>query len=225
MNPPSPDRRRLSRVLALLVRAHGPRQWRRRGTALDVLVGTILSQNTSGANSSAAFRQLTERFSTWDAAADAPVRTIERCIRVSGLSRIKAPRIRRILRQIRRERGRMDLQFLNRLGPQEAYRYLLRFDGVGPKTANCVLLFAFAMPVLPVDTHVHRLAKRLGWVARTATPTQTQEILTPRIAPQHRYAMHVLLIAHGRSVCLARRPRCRECVLAKLCPSAAIEPP
>ena len=214
--------RRIGRIIDLLERHHGRREWRSRGPAVDVLVATILSQNTSGANSSAGYKRLRERFGDWDSVADAPTRSIERCIRVSGLSRIKAPRIRRILRAIRLERGRIDLQFLRRLGADKAGRHLTRFNGVGPKTAGCVLLFAFGMKVLPVDTHVRRLAERLGLAPAGASPEQTEEILTSLVAPNRRYALHVLLIAHGRSVCRARNPLCASCPLACLCPTAAV---
>jgi endonuclease-3 len=214
--------RTLRRVLELLRLAYGRRPWRRWGRAVDVLVATILSQNTSNANSSAGYRQLRRRFRSWQAAADAPVAQVEQCIRVSGLSRIKAPRIQRILRQIRdgSSDGRISLEHLRRLAPRQAYEELLAYDGVGPKTASCVLLFSLGMPLFPVDTHVERIAKRLGWIGAKATAEQVQEALTPLIAPEDRYEMHVLLIAHGRQTCKARGERCDWCSLAGLCPSA-----
>ncbi len=183
-----------------------------------MLVGTILSQNTSGANSSAGYRALRERFATWEQVADAPVRQIERCIRVSGLSRIKAPRIRAILRAVRADRGRVDLEFLGSLPPQEGSAYLMQFTGIGPKTAWCVLLFAFGMAVFPVDTHIRRIACRLGLIGPKTTAEGACEILTPLIRPADRYALHLLLVAHGRTICLARRPRCDHCRLLQLCP-------
>ena len=220
MSAPKPTRRRIAGILSLLQRAHGERPWRRWGKGVDVLVGTILSQNTNKANSSAGFRELTRRFSSWDKVADAPVSAIEKCIRVSGLSRVKAPRIRRILRQIRDDRGRIDLEFLKRRPPQEGLDYLMGFTGVGDKTARCVLLFAFGLPVFPVDTHVNRLSRRLGLVPPNSSPEKTQEFLTPLIPPEKRYALHVLLIAHGREICHARGPQCGDCVLSRRCPSA-----
>lgn len=209
-------RRRLRAVLARLKRAYGPARRSRRGSGVDALVGTILSQNTSAANSSAGFERL-RKLGDWDAVADAPVGRIERAIRVSGLSRIKAPRIRRILRRLRRDRGRIDLQFLREAGADEAFEYLVGFDGVGPKTALCVLLFAFGKEVFPVDTHVHRLARRLGALDDSVPAGRAHQVLTPLIDPPDRYAMHVLLIAHGREVCRARSPLCGRCVLASLC--------
>ena len=209
--------RRLRAVLTRLRRAVGRRQWPGRGNAVDQLVATILSQNTTGANSSVGYRRLKERFRTWHAVADAPVEEVERCIRICGLSRIKAPRIGNILRRIRAERGRIDLEFLAEMSPQAACEQLVRFDGIGPKTALCVLLFALGMPVFPVDTHIYRIARRLGVLGESVGPARAHEVLTPRIAPADRYEMHVLLIAHGRQICRARRPKCPDCPIRSLC--------
>ena len=206
------------RILALLTRAYGPRPWKCWGRGVDVLVETILSQNTSDTNSAAGFRQLRRRFKSWNQVADADVNEIERHIRVAGLSRQKAPRIRNILREIRQTRGKIDLQFLRELGDQEACKYLTSFKGVGPKTANCVLLFAFGKAMFPVDTHIHRIAQRLGLIPPKATAEQAHELLLPMIAPADRYSLHILLIEHGRKTCQAVNPECDVCVLCKMCP-------
>jgi endonuclease III len=208
----------MRRILPLLRRAYGPRPPECWGDGVSVLVDTILSQNTSAANSDAGYRQLRRRFRSWNQVADAPVEEVERHIRVSGLSNQKAPRIQAILRRIRDERGRIDLQFLRDLPDDKAYAYLRAFPGVGPKTACCTLLFAFNKALFPVDTHIHRIARRLGLVGPRATADQAHDLLTPRIAPQDRYETHVLLIEHGRKTCRAINPRCSECALLKLCP-------
>jgi endonuclease-3 len=210
--------RKLREVLKRLQRAYGCPRWKFWGPPVDVLIATILSQNTSKANSTAGFARLTETFPEWDAVADAPVQQIERCIHVSGLGKTKAPRIRSILRQIRKCHGRIALGFLSDMTPDEAYRYLTAFDGVGPKTAWCVLLFSVGMKVFPVDTHIHRIAIRLGVLSANASSERAHELLMPLIAPRNRYAMHVLLIEHGRRICLARRPRCERCVILQHCP-------
>ena len=185
---------------------------------MSVLVDTILSQNTSAANSDAGYRQLRRRFRSWNKVADAPVEEVERHIRVSGLSNQKAPRIQAILRRIREQRGRIDLQFLADLPDDQAYAYLRSFPGVGPKTACCTLLFAFNKALFPVDTHIHRIARRLGIVGPRAAAEQTHDLLTPLIPPKDRYETHVLLIEHGRKTCRAVNPRCADCVLLRLCP-------
>lgn len=205
-------------LLPLLRRAYGPRPPQYWGDGVSVLVDTILSQNTSAANSDAGYRQLRRRFRSWKQVADAPVEEIERHIRVSGLSNQKAPRIQAILRRIREQRGKIDLQFLRDLPDDQAYAYLRGFPGVGPKTACCTLLFAFNKALFPVDTHIHRIARRLGLVGPKATAEQTHDLLTPTIPPEDRYEAHVLLIEHGRKACRAINPRCAECVLLKSCP-------
>jgi endonuclease-3 len=209
----------MSRILKRLEGVYGPRPLRRWGKAVPVLVETILSQNTSNRNSAAGFKILRRTFASWDDVADAPVEAVERAIRISGLSNIKAPRIQAILRQIRDAHGRIDLEFLKRRAPAEAMAYLRAFTGVGPKTANCVLLFSFGMPLFPVDTHIHRLAIRLEFIPGKATAEQAHDLLSEAIRPGERYSLHVLLIEHGRKVCKPRRPRCGECVLLTLCPT------
>jgi endonuclease-3 len=213
-------RAKLKRILKLLTEGYGPRPWKCWGKGVDVLVDTILSQNTSNKNSDAGYRKLRRRFRSWNQVADAPVEEVEKCIRISGLSRIKAPRIQQILRQIKKAQGKIDLQFLNERTDEEAFQYLRSFKGVGPKTAACTLLFAFSKAVFPVDTHIHRIARRLGIVGEKVSAEGAQETLTPLIAPEDRYAMHVLLIEHGRKRCVAINPKCDQCVLRRMCPSA-----
>jgi endonuclease-3 len=205
-------------ILQRLRAAYGPRPARTWGRGVEVLVETILSQNTSNRNSEAAYRQLRRRFRTWDAVADAPVEEVERWIRTAGLSRIKAPRIQAILRQVRQERGRITLEFLKRGTVEEAIAYLRRFKGIGPKTIDCLLLFAFAMPVFPVDTHIHRIARRLKWIGPKVSAEKAHDVLEPAIPAGDRYEMHVLLIEHGRKTCKAINPRCARCVLLEVCP-------
>jgi endonuclease III len=212
-----PDRI-MSQILRRLRRAYGPRPWKCWGRGVDVLIDTILSQNTSNANSDAGYRQLRRRFRSWNLVADAPVDEVERHIRVSGLSKQKAPRIQAILRQIKSDRGRIDLQFLREADEQSAYEYLTNFKGVGPKTANCVMLFAFGHAVFPVDTHIHRIARRLKLIGARDSAEKAHDLLKPMIAPKDRYEMHVLLIEHGRKTCRAINPKCERCVLLAMCP-------
>jgi endonuclease-3 len=210
--------KQISLMLNRLRKAYGPRPWKCWGKGVDVLVDTILSQNTSNKNSDAGYRQLRRRFRSWNQVADAPVGEVERHIRVSGLSNQKAPRIQTILRDIRTQHGKIDLQFLQSMGEQEAYEYLTKFKGVGPKTANCVQLFAFGHAVFPVDTHIHRIARRLKLIPPRASAERAHELLKPMIRPKNRYEMHVLLIEHGRKTCKAINPRCAECTLLEMCP-------
>lgn len=215
--------RRLNRILPRLRRQYGPRPPQIWGDGISVLVETILSQNTSNKNSEAGYRQLRRRFKSWNQVMVAPVEEVERHIRVSGLSNQKAPRIQSILRQIKERHGKIDLQFLDEMSDEAAFDYLMQFNGVGPKTANCVLLFAFGKELFPVDTHIHRIAIRLGLLDEKSTAEQAHDILKPLIVPKDRYEMHVLLIDHGRKTCKAKSPKCEECCLLKLCPTGKLK--
>ena len=161
----------------------------------------------------------------WDRAADAPLWALAAAIRPAGLHRQKARCIRAILRRIRAERGRATLDFLRRWPTGRIKEYLGDLPGVGPKTAACVLLFSLRRPVLPVDTHVHRVTRRLGLIGPRTTAEQDHEVLAAAVPPRKVYAFHVLLIEHGRRICHARRPECYRCVLNDICPSAFTFPP
>ena len=169
--------------------------------------------------------RLRQTLPDWNRAADASLSTIAAAIKPAGLHRQKARSIRAILRHIRAERGRISLDFLRRWPTDRIKEYLLALSGVGPKTAACVLLFSLRRPVLPVDTHVHRVSGRLGLIGPRITAEQAHDVLAAIVPPQKVYAFHVLLIEHGRKVCHARRPACGECVLSDICPSAFTFPP
>ncbi len=209
--------RRIRAIVARLTEAYGPRPWRRHGNALDGLIRTILSQNTTDVNSRAAFASLKRQFSSWHECLDAPVARIEFAIRRGGLAKQKAGRIKNILGELKRQRGRLSLQFLARLPVEEAMTWLCGLVGVGPKTAACVLMFNFNKPVLPVDTHVHRVSGRLGLIEPKATAEHAHQSLQGVCPPELIYPFHVLMIAHGRRTCQARRPACPRCPLRSLC--------
>jgi len=221
---PSSDRPppRVATILRRLQRAYGPRPWRARGTPLDSLIATILSQHTNDSNSGAAMERLLTAFDSWDEVADAPESRIARAIRVAGLHRQKARTIRQVLRRIREDRGEVGLKFLRRLPTPDVKAYLRALPGVGPKTAACVLMFCLKRPVLPVDTHVHRVSRRLGLIGEKTSAEQAHDVLAERVPDEKVYAFHVLLIQHGREVCHARRPDHAACVLEDICPSAGL---
>jgi len=208
---------RLTAIQAVLAAAYGSRPYRPHRDAVSELVLTILSQNTADVNSSRAFDQLRATFGSWEAIAQAPVEAVAQTIRSGGLADIKARRIQNALRAIHAARGAYDLDFLADLPLDEARAWLLKLDGVGPKTAACVLLFSLGRPVMPVDTHVHRVSRRLGLVPRRATPPQVQAILEAVLPAEAIYPFHLQLIAHGRATCKAQRPRCDACPLAEWC--------
>jgi endonuclease III len=184
---------------------------------LDALVATILSQNTSDTNSSRAFESLKSRFATWDEVRLAPSAQVVRAIRSGGLARVKARRIRSILRQIHSVRGGTSLEHLRRASDEQIREALCSYDGVGPKTAACVLLFHLGRADFPVDTHVHRVTRRLGWIAASMTAERAYEHLLSRVPERLRYTLHVNLVTLGRDLCRSRRPSCPGCPLRRAC--------
>jgi endonuclease III len=189
---------------------------------LDELILTILSQNTSDTNSGRAFESLRRRFPTWEAVARAPRRAVESAIRAGGLARIKSRVIQETLRRIRRERGGFDLEFLRRIPVPEAIGWLRGFRGVGDKTACCVLLFGCGRAAFPVDTHILRIARRLGWIGAAAGAPEAHRRLAEAVPERRCYEIHVNLITLGRTLCRPRRPRCPECPLRTECRHAWI---
>jgi len=182
-------------------------------------VYTVLSQNTADVNTARTFAALTARFPTWSAARDAPLAEIVAAISLGGLATTKAPRIKQILVAISSRTGEPDLSELDGMDDEQALAYLQGLPGVGPKTAACVLMFALGRPAMPVDTHVYRVARRLGLLAPTTTVEQAHRLLTELAGPQNVYPLHVNLVTHGRRVCHARQPECSCCPLAHICPS------
>ncbi len=198
---------------------YGEPVWLPHGDPMTELVLTILSQNTSDANSGRAFMRLRQRFPTWGSLLAAPVVEIEDAIAVGGLARIKAPRIKAALGAVLEKRGSFDLEFLREMPLAEAKDWLRSLSGVGPKTAACVLMFALGRPALPVDTHVHRVAQRLGLVPARAGAAEAHEILESMLRPEEVYPFHIALIKHGRRLCRAQRPLCVQCPLLDGCPA------
>lgn len=188
------------------------------GDPIAELVLTILSQNTSDTNSGRAFIHLMRSFPSWQAIAEAPVEEVEAAITPGGLARQKAPRIQAALRAVVEHAGSWDLDFLRALPLEEARGWLRALPGVGPKTAACVLLFSLGRPALPVDTHVERVARRLGLIPQNATAERAHTLLEALVPPGDYYPFHMLLIKHGRRTCSARRPACERCPLVE-CPA------
>jgi endonuclease-3 len=209
----------MERIIALLEREYGRLEWHPDGKPLAGLVRTILSQNTSDTNSRRAFEMLISTFGSWEAIASAPVEEIAYAIKAGGLSKIKAARIKQILNQIRDEQGDISLDFLKSTDAPEAKDYLMRLPGVGEKTANCVLLFSLGKPCLPVDTHVFRVAKRLGLIDARTSIKKAHYLLQQQLPPSKVYQFHIHMIEHGRKVCHARNPECDRCILRNDCPS------
>ena len=215
-------RRRLAAIQRRLRAAYGAPPAPRRLPPLDELILTVLSQNTNDTNRDRAYADLRGRFPTWDEVADAPLPAIARAIRRGGLGPTKSVRIREILRELRGQEIPLDARAFARMRSRALWDLLVGLRGVGPKTAACVLLFSLGRPFFPVDTHVHRVARRLGLVPAAADAVAAQALLQDAVPPADVYALHMLLIRHGRDVCLARRPLCSRCPLAALCPRIGV---
>jgi endonuclease-3 len=148
---------------------------------------------------------------------NAPESEIVETIRPAGLANQKGPRIQAALRYVREERGDIKLDFLADLPLDEAKTWLTAIKGIGPKTAAIILLFAFGRPAFPVDTHVHRITRRLGLIGPKVTADKAHPILENMGNPETFYPLHLNLIQHGREICLARQPKCQQCSLRPYC--------
>jgi len=204
-------------VYRRLAEVYGLPQWRNTLPPLDELISTILSQNTNDRNRDLAFQRLRERFSTWEAVRDAPTEAVIEAIRPAGLGNQKGPRIQQVLRQISAERGSLDLSFLQDWPAEEALAWLMRFQGVGPKTAAIVLVFSLGKPAFPVDTHIYRVSGRIGLRPPHLTVEQTHQYLAGVFKPDQYAPGHLNLIRLGRETCHARKPNCSACPVNGLC--------
>jgi endonuclease-3 len=180
----------------------------------------VLSQHTSDVNADRAFASLRAAFPTWEEVVAAPEAAVADAIRSGGLANTKAPRIQAILREVRDREGADDLGRLRDLPDAEARAYLTSLPGIGPKTAAVVLSFALGRDAIPVDTHVHRVARRLGLVPPKASAEQADRLLHALVPDGLRTRLHVGLIRLGREICKAPIPRCALCPLKDLCPTA-----
>jgi endonuclease-3 len=206
-------------VATQLRRRYGAPGRRRRGAPFDALVATVLSQNTTDANSARTFAALRARFPRWEDMAAAPPRRIAAAIRAGGLADVKAAYLKAITRRVLTERGRLSLSFLARMSTAAAQDWLTALPGVGVKTARVVLLFAFGRDCFPVDTHILRLSRRLGFIPARAGAAVAHRWWDDHCPPRLAYELHLNLIRHGRECCHARKPACGACVLRDRCPS------
>lgn len=216
------DRRRVRAILRRLGRHFGELVPPRRSDPLDELILTVLSQHTSDLNADRAFASLRSAFPVWDDAVRARPTEVADAIRSGGLANTKAPRIQAILREVREREGDYDLSSLRGMSDREATAYLSSLPGVGPKTAAVVLAFALGRDALPVDTHVHRVATRLGMIDPGTNAENAHRVLGELVPSALQVPLHVGLIRLGREICKAGRPRCEDCPLFELCPTGQV---
>ena len=219
-SPATATPRRVRAILARLEKRWGAMAPPRRVDPLDELVLTVLSQHTSDLNAERAFASLRAAFPTWDDVMAAPTPAVADAIRSGGLADTKAPRIQAILRAVHDREGRLDLSRLRDVSDDDARAYLTSLPGVGPKTAAVVLSFALGRDAIPVDTHVHRVSKRLGLIPANASAEKADRLLHDLVPDGLRTPLHVALIRLGREICKAPTPLCRQCPLNDLCPTA-----
>ncbi len=218
------ETRRISpeRIIEELSALYGTFEQTPRYNALDELIFTVLTQHTSDLNAERAFDRLRETIPTWEEVMVTDQQTIADAIFHGGMSNQKSRRIKDILVAILDRHGALEIDFLRDYSLDAARDWLMKLPGVGPKTAAVVMSFALGMPAFPVDTHIHRVSKRLGMIGEKTTADAAHEIMEGTVPPVLRFQLHMQLITHGRQICKARRPLCGECPLSEGCPSSTV---
>ncbi len=219
---PDPDIKKLcEKALEVTKRLndfYGVAEWSKKDP-LSMLVEIILSHRTRDEQTGRAYQNLKDKFGDWEVVRDAPVDAVEAEISGVNWPEVKAPRIQALLKRIEQERGKLNLDFLRELPVEEGAAWLNRLEGVGPKTTACVLLFSARKPILPVDTHVHRVSIRLGLIGSQVTPEAAHDLLQ-NLLPRDATIIHDFhkdLLRHGQKICVYARPRCEKCPLTEIC--------
>jgi endonuclease-3 len=210
-------RQKLKEIMDKLKEHYGDPEPANRPDPVDSLITTILSQNTNDVNRDKAKKKLDKTFDSLQEILDADVEEVTEAVRIAGLGPTKAERIQTFLSMIREETGEFTLDHVNKMSKDEAKKYLQEFPGVGPKTAAVTLCFAFDRPVMPVDTHVHRLAKRFELIPEDMNRSKAHDVLEEQVPDDRIYEFHINLIKHGREVCKARNPKCQDSFMAEYC--------
>ncbi|MFC2094207.1 endonuclease III domain-containing protein [Bacteroidota bacterium] len=207
----------INKINKLLIQFFGiPKKNKKNPDPVDMLIGTILSQNTNDKNSYRAYQNLKQKYKTWDEVAKLTPTRIEKIIKVAGLGKQKSKAINNVLQGLKKKNGEIKLNFLIKQDDKSVIDELTKFDGVGIKTASCVLLFSMNRNVCPVDTHVHRTLNRIGLV-KTKTPDKTFNEIFGKIPAGTAHSFHTNLIRLGREICKPTKPNCTICPLLKYC--------
>ena len=196
-------------ISAALTEVYGRLDWSRNLDGMDELISCILSQSTNDINRDRAFARLKERFPDWEAVRFADLDDLIDAVRPAGLANQKAPRIQNALEVIFEKAGAYSIDFLNDLSLDEAKAWLVSLQGVGPKTAAIVLCFAYGRPAFPVDTHIYRVSKRIGFLPEKLSADDAHPVMEAITPPEDYYQFHIQLIQHGRDTCHARKPGLR----------------
>jgi len=208
---------KINKVNKLLVAHFGiPARPKKLPNPIDALIATILSQNTNDRNSYQAFRNLKKKYKSVKELADAPRSEIESVIRVAGLGRQKSASIKKFLTMLKKRNSRLNLNYIKKMSDDEILTDLTSINGIGVKTASCVLLFSLDRNICPVDTHVHRTLNRIGLV-KTKAPEKTFEQIKNLLPDGIAHQFHTNLIKLGREICKPAKPLCSICPLLKEC--------
>ncbi len=208
---------RTAAITRILEETQGEPRWKGESDPLDSLVRTLLSQSTNDNNRDLAYERLRERFPTWRNVMEAPREEVADAIRPAGLGNQKSERLIAMLRWIEAEFGRLDLDFMHEMPTEEAFAHFTKVKGIGVKTMAVVMMFACGRDVFPVDTHVHRIARRLGLVPDKTDAVKTYRLMASLVPPHKSYSLHMNLLEFGRKICTARKPKCLGCPLYDLC--------
>ncbi len=214
----------VSDIVQRLENAFGEPQWPGKGDPLSDLILTVLSQSTNDNNRDVAFARLRQQFPEWRMVMQAPAEEIADAIRPAGLGNQKSVRIKNILQWIFDTYGSFDLSFLCDADPQEIIDTFMQLKGVGIKTISVVLMFSCGVDIFPVDTHVHRICKRLGLVPQNASAEKTHHLMQPQTPPGKSYSLHMNFLKLGRTICNARNPKCAQCPLQDICAASTEKP-
>lgn len=208
---------KLSEINGLLIEYFGiPRRKKTKPNSLDILIGTILSQNTNDKNSYKAYKNLKSKIKSWDDILKINSSSLEKIIKVAGLGKQKAAAIKSLIKELKYSQGRVSLGYLSKFDNDSMIEELIKFKGVGVKTASCVLLFSLHRNVCPVDTHVHRILNRVG-VVNTNQPDKTYYLIKDHIPENSSHTLHTNLLRLGREFCLPSNPKCSICPIEKIC--------
>jgi endonuclease-3 len=213
---PSSRAHHVRTVCEILQRHYGVPRFGNPGDPLDDLVYIIVSNKTSPETAKRTYSHLKRRFHTWGDVLGSRPRVLKSILKPAGLSTVRSQQVRAALKKIKKDFGICDLRQLRGKPQSKVHDYLVSLPGVSDKVAKCIMMYTLAARVLPVDVHVHRVARRLGWTTRKRADQCHQE-LEALVPPNRRYAYHVDCIAHGRSVCRPRRPLCEQCCINRYC--------
>jgi endonuclease-3 len=210
-------RAKVRRITRFLERKYGVPYRKGRSDPIEILIQTILSQNTNDRNRDQAYQGLKTRFPHWEDLLKARTKAVIQAIRPGGLAEQKARRIRQILRWIKKREGKLSLLFLKKMGSEEIKRTMGSLKGIGPKTVHCLLLFGMGREAFPVDTHVLRVGKRLGFIPERIEAEKAHRWMVPLVPKGKSLSLHLNLIRFGREICKAKSPNCSNCFLVKDC--------